>query len=111
KVVVLDNHSTSGCLNAERIACAVPPNDEDALHRPAAWRAKLASELGVALGEANDVVHLLRTKMTATAGEQEPAIVRGNLAVAQLELAQLLLSGRLATQRVRHRRDVLLNLL
>src|SRR5436190_21249553 len=60
EVMILENHSTAHCLDAERIACAVPADDENTSHRPAAWWAKLAREPRVSLGEANNVVHLLR---------------------------------------------------
>ncbi len=111
EVVVLYNHSTTGCLNAERITSTVPTDNENSAHRPAAWWPELASELGVALGELSDVIDLFRTEVAAAASKQEPTIVCWNLALACLELTQLLFGGWLVTQCVRHRFDVLLNLL
>lgn len=66
KVVILDNHSTSGRLNAERIGKAIPADDENVAHRPATRRAKLSSELGVAPGELNNVINLLRAERDMT---------------------------------------------
>jgi hypothetical protein len=109
KVMILYHHSTRGRLNAEGIGEAVPANNENVAHRPAAWWSELSSKLGVALGKLGDVIHGLRTEMTTAAGEQKPTIVLWNRTVALLELAQLLLCGGISAQRLRHCSDVILN--
>ncbi|KAF0177016.1 MAG: hypothetical protein FD161_2737 [Limisphaerales bacterium] len=75
EVMVLNDYSTSGCLYAERVTRTIPTNDEHVAHRPATRSPKLASELGMPLGELSDTINPLRAEMPTAAGGKKPTVV------------------------------------